>query len=145
MNAEEHSQRHFELHKNFEELLQDFTDSTGKIPDETTLTQFLVWSLNQTKRDKEGAAHTSREKLTEFLYDNFPDETVIFFEGYDDAIVGLSLRFGRGPLVIYDREKCIECLMKDGMSHEEAEEYFEFNSFGAWVGDETPEFLITPV
>jgi hypothetical protein len=32
--------------------------------------------------------------------------------------------------------------MRDGMTWEEAEEYFEFNQMGAWVGDSTPCFLI---
>jgi len=30
------------------------------------------------------------------------------------------------------------------MTWEEAEEYFEFNQMGAWVGDSTPCFLIGP-
>ena len=31
--------------------------------------------------------------------------------------------------------------MKDGMSEDEAEEYFEFNVTGAWVGHGTPIFV----
>jgi uncharacterized beta-barrel protein YwiB (DUF1934 family) len=44
--------------------------------------------------------------------------------------------------VIYDREKCIEILMADGTDRDEAEEYFEFNTSGAWVGNATPGFLV---
>jgi hypothetical protein len=32
-------------------------------------------------------------------------------------------------------------LIKEGMSEEEAEEYFQFNVEGAWVGENTPIFL----
>ena len=31
--------------------------------------------------------------------------------------------------------------MKDGMTDEEAMEYFEFNVVGAWMGEGTPIFL----
>jgi hypothetical protein len=30
---------------------------------------------------------------------------------------------------------------RDGMDAEEAQEFFVFNTLGAWVGDETPMFL----
>jgi hypothetical protein len=32
-------------------------------------------------------------------------------------------------------------LIKEGMSEEEAEDYFQYNTEGAWVGDQTPIFL----
>jgi hypothetical protein len=32
-------------------------------------------------------------------------------------------------------------LESDGMSRDEAEEWFEFNQIGSWVGDSTPCFL----
>ncbi len=46
--------------------------------------------------------------------------------------------------VLYDRSKCIEILMRDGCTYEEAVEYFEFNVSGAWVGDRTPGFMWVP-
>ena len=53
--------------------------------------------------------------------------------------------------MIYDRKKCIEILAagmtvtdEDEQSAEEmAEEWFEFNTIGAWVGERTPIFLTT--
>ena len=41
--------------------------------------------------------------------------------------------------VINDRSKVIDILMRD-MSHEDAEEFFEFNIQCAYVGDRTPVF-----
>ena len=50
--------------------------------------------------------------------------------------------FNRPPLATYDRDKCIEILVKrDEMTYEEAVEFFEFNVSGAWVGENTPIFL----
>jgi hypothetical protein len=34
--------------------------------------------------------------------------------------------------------------VNDGMTEEEAEEYFNFNQLGAWIGENTPCFL-TPL
>ena len=80
---------------------------------------------------------TVREKLEEYLIDA-GETDVIFFDGFDEAIIGLGRQQYRGPYVIYNREKCIEILMEEGMEYEEAEEYFQFNTEGCWVGDYTP-------
>lgn len=43
--------------------------------------------------------------------------------------------------IFYDRDKCIEILMlRDHMSYETAVEFFEFNTIGAWMGENTPAF-----
>ena len=63
-------------------------------------------------------------------------------DGHDDAIIGTGNSFGRTSVLIYDSEKIINKLMKrDKMTHEEAEEFFEFNIIGGWLGDQTPMFL----
>jgi hypothetical protein len=72
----------------------------------------------------------------------FAEETeyeLLFADGFDEAILGVVQQFHR-YIVLYDREKCIEILMKDG-TREEAEEYFEFNVVGGWHGEQTPCFL----
>ena len=48
-------------------------------------------------------------------------------------------------MVAYDRTRCIEILaaLSTGMTRDEAEEYFEFNTAGAWVGHMTPIFVDT--
>jgi hypothetical protein len=71
--------------------------------------------------------------------------TVIFADGFEDALLGVVQQFSNTPVVCYDYDKCIEVLMsRDGMPYEEAVEYFEFNTIGAWVGTSTPFFLIRP-
>ena len=62
-------------------------------------------------------------------------------DGLDEAIIGIGRQFNKN-LVIYDEDKCIKILMeRDGMSEEEAIEFFEFNVVGAYVGDHTPIFV----
>jgi hypothetical protein len=77
-----------------------------------------------------------QEKLEECLGE---DETVLLADGFEDAFVGIGRQFGK-PMAIYNKQKCIEVL-SEGMSEEEAEEYFSFNVEGAYVGENTPVFL----
>ena len=77
----------------------------------------------------------------EWVNDNI-EEDALFADGFDEAIIGISERFGRVPIVAYDRGFCISILMeRDGMDYEEAVEFFDFNVIGAWVGEGTPEFI----
>ena len=56
---------------------------------------------------------------------------------YEQAIIGqddASLR------VVYSANKIIEILSED-MTHEEAEEFYEYNILGAYMGDMTPIYV----
>jgi len=82
------------------------------------------------------------EKLREQLGEDADD--LLAADGFDAAIIGTATRCGRPPILVYDARKCIEVLMKrDGMTREEAEEFFSFNTEGAWVGDKTPAYVWT--
>jgi hypothetical protein len=71
-------------------------------------------------------------------------EDAIFLEpkSFDEAIIGIAYRFGMEPVVTYDRTIVIDILARE-MTRDEAEEFFEFNSVGAWMGDLTPIFVDT--
>ena len=63
-------------------------------------------------------------------------------DGLEAALVGVGRRCNQPDLAVYSIEKAIEVLMQDqGQSREEAVEWLEFNSIGAWVGDDTPIWL----
>ena len=80
-------------------------------------------------------------ELREWLSEASPD--TLFADGFEDAIMGVAVQGGKhNPVVVYDRARCIEILMsRDEMSEDEAEEFFCFNTEGAWVGDYTPVWL----
>ena len=62
-------------------------------------------------------------------------------DGFEDALVGFGHRF-TSAVAVYDRAKCVDVLItRDGMSGDEAEEYFSFNVEGADVGEHTPVFV----
>lgn len=67
-------------------------------------------------------------------------------DGLDEAIVGIGHRACSEPVFVYSREKCINVFMRrDKMSQEEASEFFEYNTLGAFVGEFTPIFMETDV
>jgi len=69
-------------------------------------------------------------------------EDLLKMDGYDDCVAGVVIRYGQEPILYYSYDKVIGKLMKDGMTEEEAEEFFQYNQIGAWVGDRTPCSLI---
>jgi hypothetical protein len=69
---------------------------------------------------------------------------LIQMDGFEDCAIGLLERFGQPPIIVYDRRRVIAKLMAQGMTDEEAEEYYGFNQLGAWVGEYTPAFLVRP-
>lgn len=66
---------------------------------------------------------------------------------YDRAIIGVVERACSPPAVCYDRELVLRALVEvEGMTEEDAIEWFDVNTAGAWVGDQTPVFLSrTPI
>jgi len=79
-----------------------------------------------------------REEMMEIL----KDHEALTADGLDSCIIGIGERCSKGAICVYNRDKVIEKLMNlDGMDREEAEEFFEFNILGAWMGEGTPMFL----
>ena len=90
------------------------------------------------ERDLEEA----RPRIVDFIYDQIGDTVAMTADGFDDAIIGIGSRCGQPDLLVYDIDTALDILMdRDGMSYEEAQEYFSFNVQGAWVGEGTPIWL----
>ena len=65
-------------------------------------------------------------------------------DGLDDAIIGYAGRCGMDPVAVYDRQKCIEVLMREEkVTHHVASEWMDFNVEGAYVGEGTPLFFVS--
>lgn len=90
------------------------------------------------KTTKKKTPKRSRDEVDEEVY--IPRGTPLM-TGYDDCICGVVGRFGQDSIVCYDLNKVLRKLQKQGMTREEAVEFFEFNQIGAWVGELTPCFL----
>jgi len=91
------------------------------------------------------SAHALREALAE------ENPGALYAEGFDEAFAGVVRRYGQAPLACYDRAACIQILMSESVdaeaplpafvTQEEAEEYFDFNVIGAFMGPGTPVFI----
>lgn len=77
------------------------------------------------------------------IVQNYMSETdceSLFADGFEEAVIGIVERFNSEPLVLYDKEKCLDILVSQNMTRDEALEFFEYNVIGAWVGEGTPCF-----
>ena len=80
----------------------------------------------------------TREEIAEIN----PD--ALLCDGFDDAIIGMAERINLGPVVAYSVSKIVEIMVeRDGMSYEEAIEYYDYNIVGSWMGENTPVFITT--
>ena len=74
-----------------------------------------------------------------FIEDNYPNALIA--DGFDKAIMGIVERSGMNPVVLYNKNKCINIMIKrDGMTEEEAIEFYYYNIVGSHMGDYTPCF-----
>lgn len=63
-------------------------------------------------------------------------------EIYDAAFLGVATRVDGLHVAAYDTAKCIEALMQHyEFDREEAQEWFDCNTSGAYVGPGTPVFI----
>lgn len=82
-----------------------------------------------------------RELVEEFLNEDNP--LALFLEkGFDGAIIGHTQRMNQSSLVTYSVDKIVEIMVeRDGMSYEDAIDFFDYNIGGGWLGDGTPMFV----
>ena len=67
---------------------------------------------------------------------------MLLADGFELALLGHVVQNNGSQVACYNRRSCIEILhTRDGMTHEEAEEFFEYNVAGAYMGEETPIYL----
>jgi len=76
-------------------------------------------------------------KTLEAIITKFYGEDILIADGFDDAVIGIEEISMR---LIYSITKCLEILESQGMSDEDALEYFYFNVQGSYVGENTPIF-----
>jgi hypothetical protein len=68
-------------------------------------------------------------------------ETMMLADGLDEAFVGIATTFGEKIRAVYDVNRVIELLHSQGMSYEEAEEYFDYKIVGSYEGEQAPIFM----
>jgi len=82
----------------------------------------------------------NRKDIEDLYSDDEPE--MLFADGYDGAIEGVVWD-GKRTRVVYRMESILEILMDQGMTYDEASEYFDFNVAGSHMGVYTPLYLET--
>ena len=83
----------------------------------------------------------NRKDIEDLYSDDEPK--ILFADGYDKAIAGVVWD-GESTRVVYKTEGILKILMdRDGMTYDEASEFFDFNVAGAYMGVYTPLYLET--
>ena len=78
-----------------------------------------------------------------WIEENYTDDEILLADGFDRAFLGVGRTFNGPAVAVYDKNIIITMLHKDGMSVDEAYEYFDYNVAGAYVGEKTPMFVET--
>jgi hypothetical protein len=95
-------------------------------------------TIKKYEQPKESVKRMIKE-FKEHLAAENPD--AVLLDGLDTAIAGTMIKDGN-RVVVYDQERIIKVLMeRDGMSHEDALDFYGFNIEGAYMGPHTPVFI----
>ena len=84
------------------------------------------------------------KRIIEVLTDENPD--AILYDGRDDALIGIyrgdMARGDDASIAVYSYVKFIEIYVgRDGMSGDEAIEFFDFNVGGGYIGEHQPYII----
>ena len=82
----------------------------------------------------------SNEEELEIIYH---DEEVVVLNGFESAFLGFAERYDfSGAVAVYDKSVILRILMNEhALSESGAEDFFESNVLGSWVGAGTPVFV----
>ena len=67
------------------------------------------------------------------------EEECLTADGFDDALVGCT--YGANVVAVYDIQRMIDVLVNEGMDHDDAVEFLEYNVVSAYLGEKTPLYV----
>ena len=72
--------------------------------------------------------------IREEIEEQYDDKLMMFADGFDEAIIGVSIGFT--SRVVYDAQKMADILVRDddNADYPSAWEHLDFNTFNAYVG-----------
>lgn len=68
--------------------------------------------------------------------EDLPEDTMVI-DDRNEALIGFGWRLNT-PIAVYDRDKLVESMVKEGMDVDDADEYISYNIEGAYLGEGTP-------
>jgi len=79
------------------------------------------------------------QRVLDQLSDLNPD--AVLFENMNSAIIGLGYVSDADPVAVYSRARIYNKLLGDGLSVEDADEYYKGKFVAVHAGDQTPVIL----
>ena len=79
-----------------------------------------------------------RKEIEEFAVEELGVEDVVIADGLEEAFLGIAQGFGGTMVPVYSYDMCIQIHMREGMDYEE---YFEYNTMGAYYSDNQPIYI----
>lgn len=79
------------------------------------------------------------KRVLEQLADLNPDAALL--DNMEEALIGFGRAGHHDPVAVYSRAKILAKLRNDGLSPEDAEEYYVGRFVGLWAGEHTPVIL----
>jgi len=76
--------------------------------------------------------------IIEQILIDYPEESFYIADGFDEAIIGFDEVERR---LVYDMDIIIEILVLDGMTYDEAIEYYDFYILNTDIGEGAPIFI----
>ena len=73
--------------------------------------------------------------MLEQILEWFPEEDILVADGFDKAVIGIDTNSLR---LVYSVSICIQILIDEGMTEEDALDHFHYNVHNAYVGEKTP-------
>ena len=67
------------------------------------------------------------------------EEECLTADGFDAALVGCT--YGANVVAVYDIQRMIDVLVNEGMDHDDAVEFLEYNVVSAYLGEKTPLYV----
>lgn len=75
----------------------------------------------------------------EHLMEILEEEECLTADGFDDALVGCT--YGSNVVAVYDINKMVEVLIREGMDYDDAVEFLDYNVVSAYMGEKTPLYI----
>lgn len=111
----------------------------GSSPDELASDPPVNQRLNTPKMP--AGLPAERLNIREYLSESWDCEFLFLSETeYDEAIVGVVERAAGSPVIAYNTQKILN-ILEQSMPMEDAQEHFDYNILGSYMGDKTPVFI----
>lgn len=71
------------------------------------------------------------------IIEHFEGESLVIADGFDSAVIGIT----DDQRLVYSVDRCLKALMKEGKTHSEAREHFDYHVRGTYLGVQTPVWV----